>query len=134
MIHPRRSQEPVPSTEAVLSPTPTTDAYRGCWSSGSGKILRITEKEFHSSTNSYKPVKYEQLNEPTPRNTILLRLANRPRFYFFQEFVEVIPFEDPDFGTHLRMLSFVTPEDVNANKISGRDAWIQSDCSELFPE
>jgi len=123
--------------ESNSKPTssPVSDGFKGCWSNGSGMILRITNKEFHSSTNKYQPVEYEQLKELTHRNSVLLELKDRPSSYLFQQYIEVIPIDNADLGIkQLRMLDFISLDDVNANKIAGRDAWTHSDCAELFPQ
>ncbi len=106
----------------------------GCWSSGTGAILRITHGSFELSYNKYKPVAYERLKETIGPGGISLQLQKRPQFYYFQEFLKVTPKEDTELGEKQILIEdFTSLEKAVQNDSTGFSGWVESDCSKLFP-
>lgn len=59
----------------------------GCWSSYNGNSLNIGKNHLVISTDHVAKVRFERLDLVTEGGGVILRLNNRPRFYFFQNFL-----------------------------------------------
>jgi len=105
--------------------------FRGCWSSGDGKVVHITEKEIFSSTNVFKPVKY--VIEPSADHDWVLKLLDRPQFYFFQRFIS-FEFESGKESFPLIIKDYQSIDDLRNSNISGTSWWMTFNCEEWFSD
>lgn len=124
-------QSSTPKPFKVRVTSDKSDFY-GCWSSGSGKVLRLTKDQVFLSTNSFKPVNYadEQLED----GRLLIRLIERPDFYFFSPIV-TMEFEEgadvhKDFALHI--WDYDNDDDLSNLTPTGRSAWVKFDCEQWF--
>lgn len=130
---PERSQNVVgistPRPFNVLT-TATRQDFLGCWSSGTGKDLRITPDQIQLSTNSFKPVSYKELK--LENGQFVIELLNRPDFYFLSKIVvfAIDAGADPssDFPLHVR--DYENEDDILKLKPIGSSAWVKFDCKE----
>jgi hypothetical protein len=120
----------IPIEEAtVLKP----QDFVGCWSSGSGNVIRITNNQIFYYVKKFKPVNY--LVEKSEPNVLVLRLIERPQFYIFQEFIslEVDNKKTPHTGIPLITIrDYASLEDLNDQHQSGISGWTKGDCKEWF--
>lgn len=125
-----------PDPVALPSVTPSvkpTAAIRpedviGCWSSGSGNFIRITDKQIFYHAKQFKPINYRvEKSEPS---ILLLRLIDRPQFYIFQEFILLKIEKDQNARTGFPLVieDYQSREDIDKQSLSGRSGWVKSDC------
>jgi hypothetical protein len=121
--------EPVSSTDVTPSP------LYGCWSSGTGKVLRITEDQIFVSTNRFKPVTY--VVENWDDGILTIHLINRPAFYYFQTYVslglEINRDSAPKDETYLVAHDYLTLDDVKIGRSVGVSSWVRDNCANWFP-
>lgn len=102
----------------------------GCWSSGNGKVLRITDSDIWVSTNSFEPVPY--LDRALEGNQLTFQLPARPQFYFFQEFLTLEIDDQGNEGFSLTIKDYRTLQDLEGGKESGTSSWARDDCKKWF--
>jgi hypothetical protein len=130
------------ATTSYSSPTPhpteqaatvKLEDFFGCWSSGSGNVIRISDKQIFYYVKKFRPVNYVvETSEPT---VLVLRLIDRPQFYIFQEFIslEIDKDKAPHTGRQLITIrDYLSLEDFNKQIQDGRSGWTKTDCKEWF--
>jgi hypothetical protein len=106
--------------------------FVGCWSTGNGMVLKITEDQVFLSTNHFKPVKY--VEEKFENGVLVIKLLDRPQFFYFNEIVsfEIDKDADPEHDFPLVHRSFQSLNDFEIDDSVGTNAWVKSDCSPWF--
>ena len=115
------NQEPRTRKEDVL----------GCWSSGSGKILRITDGDVRLSTHGFTPVPYESVT-PSQSAVRTIRLIDRPQFYFFKEYLALSVKKDASGETILMIRDNASLEGLYESTAGDESSWVPDDCSKWF--
>lgn len=123
-----------PSTSPLKLESKLVDVTRsdfvGCWTSGNGMIMQITDGKIFLSTNSFKPVSWVEYEIGDGR--LVLQLTDRPQFFFFQEIVSLELRNDPEFGLSLTMKDYLSIEEYKKQAESGISGWVQDDCKKWF--
>lgn len=116
----------VPPVNNVANKTELKDLY-GCWSTGNGMVLRIADGDVYLSTNRFKPVKFKQ--EISDSSTVVIRLLDRPQFYYLSEIVTMEFDADADRRNDLslRHKSYQSLEDLDKKDSVGSNAWVRSE-------
>ncbi|MDM7922985.1 MAG: hypothetical protein QUS14_11850, partial [Pyrinomonadaceae bacterium] len=108
--------------------------FLGCWSSGNGMVMRITEGEVFLSTNGFKPVSYT--DESFENGTLVIRLNGRPEFYCLAEFVSLEFDRDANPVTDFPLVTrkYQSLDDLKQKTSTGSRAWVKGDCEPWFPQ
>ena len=105
----------------------------GCWSSLSGKNLVISETTIISSTDKQARVGYDVERSTDIRSDselLVLRLTDRPEFYYFQEYLTIESLPDHDGARSIRIENFRSRKALINRQSSGGDTWQKFDCEE----
>ena len=131
--HRARTEETVPG--GIAEPR-----MIGCWSSGTGELLRILPNQLiygfvrKSIDDSPKPVKFDILQEGNNRVS-LIRLIDRPQFFIFRNYVKFEVRGEGEIGSELSEQSFETFDEYLEGKISGYSGgWVHDNCKTWYPK
>lgn len=108
--------------------------FVGCWSTGNGLILKITEDHVFLSTNNFTPVGY--VKEKLENANLVIRLTDRPQFYYLNEVVSFEFDKEADQGQGFPLLhrSFQSIQDFERGDSVGSNAWVRDDCNRWFKD
>lgn len=118
--------------EIINSNTAERQDFIGCWSTGNGMVLKISKDQVFLSTNRFKPVKYTE--EKFENGVLVIKLLNRPQFYYLNEIVSFEFDKDADWVQDFPLVhrSFQSWNDFERGNSVGANAWVSSDCSPWF--
>ncbi len=105
------------------------DEFIGCWSSGNGQVMRITDSHILHSTNKFKPIRYRV--EGFEQGRLTLRLVDRPQFYFFQEIVS-LEMKNSDDSFPLSIKDYRDEGSINTPESTSRSGWTRDECEKWF--